>query len=1372
MSSFIWPPSGSSGGVNTYANLAAFPSASSAGNGALAIALDTDIMYISNGSSWLAIAGPGSVLSLGAFGSTPNSNGLSLTGNVLNMQPADGSNPGGVSTTTQSFLGQKTFVTGLTGTLTGAASLNILTSAKAQANGVASLDSNALIPINQIPPAALERMVSVADQTARFALTTATVQNGDTVYQIDTSVMYLVIDDTNLGNSSGYQQYSAGYATAALTITTTQVSSNASYFPLMVSSSTNGNQACDLSTGWSFNPSTNTLSTSVLNPAGGSSSLPSIYLTTDTTTGIYRSGVGALGITAVGATVATFGSSGVAVTGALSATTTVTATTQLISSVATGTAPLVVSSTTQVANLNAATAGSATTATTATNAINVATTQVSSNASYFPLMVSSSTNGNQACDLGTGLTFNPSTNNLSTTTFTGALSGNATTATNGFQYLATSNTSVYGGTNSTLSFTGADNLVIGDLAGGSLTTEVGDTLIGRAAGKNITVGTCTAVGAFAFGTGVLTGVDNTAVGFHAGINATSMDSSVIVGSRAVGTGVATGSQNTVVGYKAGENLSSAANNVLIGAVAGNAQTTQAQCVIIGSNAGRVGQVGADSTIVGYNAGRNVTATNSVIMGSSAVSAGIMTGSNNTVLGYNAAVNITSAASAVVIGAGAVNSGVMTGANNTVIGKGAANNLTSANDSVFIGFTSGLQQTSGAYNTFVGSLSGGQNTAMTGGFNAAVGAAAGFAMTTAVNNALLGYQAGVGLTTGHDNTYLGYNVASADTNAISRIVIGSGAASVGGDNSCTVGTASTLLNTFFGNLTAYNLVNGYATTATAGTTTTLTSASKGLQYFTGTTTQTVVLPVTSTLALGQQYVVTNTSTGTVTVQSSGANNILAQGAGTTAIYTVILTSGTTAASWAYVYVGNGGAVTPTITKLTSGSAQTYTTPANVIYIKVRAVGGGGGGAGSGSAAGTAAGDGGNTTFGTSLLTANGGGHGLWASTGGGGGGGTGTVSAPGIGTGLQGGSGGGGSQGFASVAQNFSGGDGASTPFGGAGGGGDQGTAGNAAITNTGSGGGGAGLTATGSTTYSGSGGGAGGYVDAIIVAPSATYTYTVGAAGSAGGAGTGGAAGGAGGSGYIEVTEYYSNGAVGSATSLTGPVSNYTAQTTTYAAAIQDYVNCTSGTFTVTLPTAVNNIGKFITIKNTGTGVITLATTSAQTVDGLASGKIILGTTNDTITVTSDGANWTVTNWGIFAGMSATTSTTGILTGTSLTTVVFSNVIYDPQSCYDNTTGIFTAKYAGKYRVSSGILYNGQSFTGGTLTRLVILRNTSSDLGSGINYVLTTDASAYINGTVSTSVLLAAGGTLQMGARHSEGGTRTLGGVDTANFLTIERVGP
>lgn len=99
-----------------------------------------------------------------------------------------------------------------------------------------------------------------------------------------------------------------------------------------------------------------------------------------------------------------------------------------------------------------------------------------------------------------------------------------------------------------------------------------------------------------------------------------------------------------------------------------------------------------------------------------------------------------------------------------------------------------------------------------------------------------------------------------------------------------------------NTTINNTIAGYQTIVTAAGTTTLTVSSPQDTYFTGSTTQTVVLPVASTLILGQQFIIVNNSTGTVTVQSSGANAIQTQQGGTTTTYTCILTSGTTAASW--------------------------------------------------------------------------------------------------------------------------------------------------------------------------------------------------------------------------------------------------------------------------------------------------------------------------------------------------------------------------------------------------------------------------------------------------------------------------------------------
>jgi hypothetical protein len=106
-----------------------------------------------------------------------------------------------------------------------------------------------------------------------------------------------------------------------------------------------------------------------------------------------------------------------------------------------------------------------------------------------------------------------------------------------------------------------------------------------------------------------------------------------------------------------------------------------------------------------------------------------------------------------------------------------------------------------------------------------------------------------------------------------------------------------------NLSANSFLTGYATTATAASTTTLTVASPYAQFFTGSTTQIVLMPVTSTLVLGQPFYIVNNSTGVVTVQSSGGNTIVAMSGGTTLFLTCVATSGTTSASWYADYAVN-------------------------------------------------------------------------------------------------------------------------------------------------------------------------------------------------------------------------------------------------------------------------------------------------------------------------------------------------------------------------------------------------------------------------------------------------------------------------------------
>ena len=115
------------------------------------------------------------------------------------------------------------------------------------------------------------------------------------------------------------------------------------------------------------------------------------------------------------------------------------------------------------------------------------------------------------------------------------------------------------------------------------------------------------------------------------------------------------------------------------------------------------------------------------------------------------------------------------------------------------------------------------------------------------------------------------------------------------------------------------LQGFTTTATAAGTTTLTSASTFNQVFTGSTTQTIVLPVTSTLSQGWTYQVFNNSTGNLLVQSSGGNSILTVLPNTSAEFVCILTSGTTAASWS-AFVDGFSSTTGT------GSAVLATSPA--------------------------------------------------------------------------------------------------------------------------------------------------------------------------------------------------------------------------------------------------------------------------------------------------------------------------------------------------------------------------------------------------------------------------------------------------------------
>ena len=100
----------------------------------------------------------------------------------------------------------------------------------------------------------------------------------------------------------------------------------------------------------------------------------------------------------------------------------------------------------------------------------------------------------------------------------------------------------------------------------------------------------------------------------------------------------------------------------------------------------------------------------------------------------------------------------------------------------------------------------------------------------------------------------------------------------------------------GNQFANAFVDGYNTTATSAGTLVLTVASAPNQFFTGSSNHTVTLPVVNTLQAGFAFFITNTSTGTIAVNSSGGNLVTSITPSTTRQILCILASGTDAASW--------------------------------------------------------------------------------------------------------------------------------------------------------------------------------------------------------------------------------------------------------------------------------------------------------------------------------------------------------------------------------------------------------------------------------------------------------------------------------------------
>jgi microcystin-dependent protein len=106
--------------------------------------------------------------------------------------------------------------TAATANITVPTAVSELTNDSGYLTSSSDLDASKLtsgtVDIARLPQGALERLIKVANEAARYALTTSDVQLGDTVQQLDTGIMYIVTDAGHLDSAAGYTEYTAGTA--------------------------------------------------------------------------------------------------------------------------------------------------------------------------------------------------------------------------------------------------------------------------------------------------------------------------------------------------------------------------------------------------------------------------------------------------------------------------------------------------------------------------------------------------------------------------------------------------------------------------------------------------------------------------------------------------------------------------------------------------------------------------------------------------------------------------------------------------------------------------------------------------------------------------------------------------------------------------------------------------------------------------------------------------------------------------------------------------------------------------------------------------------------------------------------------------------
>lgn len=188
-------------------------------------------------------------------------------------------------------------------------------------------------------------------------------------------------------------------------------------------------------------------------------------------------------------------------------------------------------------------------------------------------------------------------------------------------------------------------------------------------------------------TNISTGYQNIFLGYACGYNCTSIKHSAVFGYEALGIGIGTGDYNVIVGWRAGYRQTSAENNVFLGAAAGQNITT-----------------GGNNIFIGGNAGNNTTSQiNNIAIGNLAGYSNIA--NSNTYIGFLSGRNATTGMLNVAIGYASAGNGILTGNFNFCLGQYSGYSLGVGAKNLFVGFESGYSCVAGSQNVFIGYQSG-------------------------------------------------------------------------------------------------------------------------------------------------------------------------------------------------------------------------------------------------------------------------------------------------------------------------------------------------------------------------------------------------------------------------------------------------------------------------------------------------------------------------------------------------------------------------------------------------------------------------------------------------------------------------------------------